>query len=247
MSESPRNLSFVGLLMMLIPFSARGEMKKVPWFKGPDCSELSILYFPSQSDEKAMAMLQIKEPGIVQSVADRIRSLPDGDEKISWGKAASRMTLEFLCGQDWERIDIIGGRIKTPSTGFISEKTPKEAELVDDLLAMAVPQVNRPLPMLPKFSFRFKDFTIAYDRTEHTPQPPGGPTIGPTSRSFYEIVALGTGNTVTISIFSGQIPPQPQSFAIGKKVYYLLTFGDEKGKRLRPGTFVVSDRTPSKR
>lgn len=232
-----------------IYFSAGADVKTPKWFQSTDSSELNIMKFKSISDDKVVGETTIKSKEAIKTIIDRIQALPaNGDMMIKWGPKAERTYLSFQSpGKDSQVIQLIGNRFKTPSTGFLSEKTPQEEALIRDIDALVAPGLNKRILRLKDHPVKFKDFVIKYVGTEHTPQDPNGPTIGPTNDTHFEVWENGSANKTTLSIFDGQLPPQPQEFVVGKKVYYLLTYQNLARESLAPNYFEVSDKLPKRR
>lgn len=224
-------------------------MKTFKWFESTDCAELNIIKFKSISDDKVVGETTIKSKEAIKAIIDRIQALPaNGDMMVKWGPKAERTHLSFQCpGKDSHAIQFFGNRVKTPSTGFLTEKTPAEDSLIRDIDSLVFPGLNKRILKLKDHPVKFKDFVITYIGTEHTPQDPKGPTVGPTNRTHFKIWENESANTITLSIFDGQLPPQPQAFVVGKKFYYLLTYQNVAHESLSPNYFEVSDKLPKRR
>lgn len=224
-------------------------MKKRTWFTNTNCTELTIIKYKSKSNHDVLGSISTKEKSVIKEIIDRISALPvDGDEMKSWGPKTKYTVLSFACDNNTsESIEIYNGQFKTPSTGFNAEVSKAEENLALDIEAMVVPAVNIKIPRIKDYAVRFEEFTVKYTGSKHSPQPEGGPTIGPTNEHYFSIWENGSANEVSISIFDGQIPPQPQAFVVGKKIYYLLTYQGVKGESLYPGHFMVSDKLPRRR
>ncbi len=223
-------------------------MRKIPWFTSANCSELTIIKYKSESKHDVVATASTKEKSAIGEIMDRIKALPaDGDKMKSWGPKTKYTSLEFRCDDGKPNtIGIYDGHFQTPSTGFNVGNDAVELELAQDIEAMVVPELNKKLPKIKDYSFRFKEFVIRFTGKEHTPQPKDGPTVGPTNRNFFSVFQNDSANEVSISIFDGQIPPQPQAFVVGKKIYYLLTYQGIKGESLNPNHFMVSEKLPKR-
>ncbi|MBY0415888.1 MAG: hypothetical protein K2Q18_17075 [Bdellovibrionales bacterium] len=234
------------LINSLINSTASASMKDLKWFSNSDCTELNIVKYNSLSEKKLIAEVTLKNKLVVDNFVSRINSLPTiGDEKVKFGKDVELTTLSFKCGVDvYQGIEIYGKKIKTPSTGFINSKNPIEDVLVSDLDSLVHPQLNKRILKIEGHRFIFKDFQIVYKGDVHTPQPVGGPTIGPTSKSYYSVWANDQANEVNLAIFSGQIPPQPQNFAVGKTIYTLFTFKGLSGDSIFPNYFEIAKSSP---
>jgi len=223
-------------------------MKTSSWFKNTDCSELTIIKYKSVSDDTSVALITIKDSAAVKEIADRIRSLPaDGAEMIKVGPKAPRTYLSFTCADgSFRDVEFINKKIKTPSTGFLGGKNAIEDDLYRDLDGLVQPDLNKRIPKIKGHRIEFKEFTIVFSGAVHTPQPAGGPTVGPTSQNFYSIRTNGSANTVSLEIFDGQNTPQPEGFLVGKKIYYLLTFWNGSKERLYPTHFEISEKIPKR-
>lgn len=224
-------------------------MKSEPWFKNPDCVELNIIKYKSISNSTAVAAVAIKDKAVVQEFMQRINSLPaNGDEMIDMGPKAARTTLSFSCANNSvQMIEFLNKKIKTPSTGFLSAKNSDEENLYRDIDAIVQPDFNKRLPKIKDLRIQFKDFTVAFTGEKNTPQPEGGPTVGPTNNVFYSVWQKASANEISFNIFDGQIPPQPQAFVVGKKIYYILTYQNGKGESLYPKYFEISEKVSRNR
>jgi len=224
-------------------------MKTSSWFKDTDCVELTVIKYKSVSDDIALASITIKDKAAINDIADRIRSLPPaGAEMIKMGPKSPRTHLSFKCGDgSIQVVEFLDKRIKTPSTGFLGAKNAIEDDLYRDLDGLVQPDLNKRIPKIKNHRIEFKEFIILFTGAIHTPQPDGGPTVGPTSRNFYSIWKEGSANTVSLEIFDGQISPGPEGFLVGKKIYYLLTFENGAHERLYPKHFEVSEKIPRRR
>ncbi len=240
-------LAFISLLLVLLPnISARAEKDPMTWFKNIDCSELNITKYKSAEDSTAVAEMKIVDKTALADLVKRIQALPsNGTEMIKMGPKAEHTRLEFkFSDKTQQSIEIYARRFKTPSTGFIAEKNPLEIMLTEDIENLIQPELNRRILKIKDQRIKFKDFTIAYKRTTHTPQPIGGPTIGPTNQALFSIFKNDSANETILSVFDGQLPPQPESFVAANKEYILLTFLSSKKKRLDPNYFEISNKLP---
>lgn len=243
------SFSLVLFLSTLYLSSARSEVKTLSWFTNTNCTELTITKYKSESNHDVVASVSTKEKSAIKEIIERIKALPvDGDKMKSWGPKTKYTALYFTCeGNTSQSIEIYDGKFKTPSTGYIVETLPAEQTLAQDIEALVLPILNVRLPKIKDYPVRFKDFLIKFTGNEHTPQPEGGPTVGPTNRNYFSVWENSSANEVSIAIFDGQIPPQPQAFVVGKKIYYLLTYQGVKGEALSPNHFMVSDKLPRQR
>lgn len=240
-----KSLKALLITATLIYFPLRGEVKDLSWFKSSVCTDMAITKFNSISDDTIVASVMIRNSAAVKSIMDRIKSLPaQGEEMVSWGPKASRTVLSFRCGEKTEEIEIINKQFKTPSTAFSSKTNPIEESLVQDMDALVEPKLNARIPKMKDHPVEFKNFSVMFIGAENTQQAPNGPTVGPTTRNFFQIHETSSPNLVTLNIFDGQMPPQPQAFVIGKKIYYLLTYQNYGNESLYPGHFAISEKLP---
>lgn len=235
-------------LLFLFPFSGKADsMKNSSWVSATDCLELSIVKFKSISDDKVVGETKIQNKDFIKNFIERLNQVPStGLEQISWKKSVSRVHLSFRCaGDKVVSIEAIDGKFKSPvNGGFNAKSSPTEEKLVAELEGLAAPGLNSPIPKIQEHLVRFQGFSVTFSGEETTPQPADGPTRGPTSRSFYTVRTDGSANSITLNIFSGQLPPQPQAFLVGKKTYYLLTYEGPKGESLNPRFFMISEKVP---
>lgn len=241
-------LLYLSIVGCLFTFSnARSDLNKHSWFSSTNCNELVITKYKSVSKHELIATISIKELSTINEIISRISSLPANGEKMkSWGPNTSFTTISFKCEKDQlQTIEIYNGQFKTPSTGFNSDSQVQEQLLASDIDSLVSPKLGTRIPKMKDFSFKFSDFVIKFTGTKQTPQSSDGPTIGPTNENFYSVRDNKSANEVTLNIFDGQRPPQPQAFVVGKKVYYLLTYQGTKAEPLFPNHFMVSEKLPS--
>ena len=235
------------LLMVhnLVFFPARSTMQVLSWFTNTNCSELRITKYKSISTPEIIATVSIQDQVAIGKIIEGIKSLPmEGDEMKKLGPDAKRTSLSFICEKSEQIIEIYNGKFKTPSTAFLSPSPDLEVNLVTDIEVLVIPALGLRIPRIQDHPVKFPGFIIKYTGTDHHPQPKLGATTGPTSMHHYKILPAGSANEVLLSIFDGQIPPQPQAFAVGKKVYYLLTFQDLSHKSLHATHFMISEQLP---
>lgn len=235
------------LISTAVHFYTNAEgAKKMSWFNNKDCKELNIFKYKSISDDSVLASTTIKNKSSIDEIIRRIEALPaEGDKYVSFGRAAKRTVLSFTCGNgEFQEIQIINSKFKTPSTAFLSSKNTDEENLSRDLDGLVQPDLNKRILKINDHSINFKDFSITFLKDTHTPQPEGGPTVGPTSESLFSIYRKSSANETQLKIFTGQIPPQPQEFVIGKKIYYLLTYQNAAKEGLYSKYFEVSEKLP---
>lgn len=227
----------------------RADMSKLQWFNSTECSEVNIIKYKSISNDDTVAMLTIKDTSAISDIIKRIQSIPaDGEKMKSWGDKAKRTLLTFTCAnKQIQHIEFIEGKIKTPSTGFLTGQNTSEDNLYRDIDALVEPDLNKRLLKIKDQRIKFKNFTIAYTGEKNTPQPPGGPTIGPTTDTYFSIWQNDSANQVQVTIFEGQLPPQPQAFVADKKTLYLLTYENAAHESLKPQYFEISDKLPRRR
>lgn len=224
-------------------------MEEATWFKYQNCSELEIYKYKSVSKDDLISTITIKEITAINSIREKIKSLPvNGDEKVSWSASSQRIVLSFKCeGENFEKVEIINRKIKTPTTGFLSINNKVESELVSNLESLLEPKLNQRILKIKDYVVKLKDFSIIFTGNKERIQLPGEPTIGTTNRHFFQVNENMSANSTILEIFDGQIPPQPQGFVVGKKIYYLITFQFKPGEDLYPHYFVISDKLPSRR
>ncbi|MFN8847684.1 MAG: hypothetical protein ACK5V3_09245 [Bdellovibrionales bacterium] len=218
-------------------------MQSLSWFRKSDHSEVTITKFKSISDNKIVSSKTIKDQLYVFGLTKQITSLPvNGDKMKSWGDDAEFTKLVFSsCASEAETIEIYEDKIKTPSTGFLADKTEQETILVNDIESLLDPQLGRSVPKVKDLSITFKDFTILFAGSKHRPQPPGGPTVGPTTVNFYKVIEKESGRTLDIEIFEGQTPPQPYKFSLGDKKFILWTHKGPLKEHLWLKYFIITE------
>ena len=236
------------VLLFLFSQQVIAEMKTLSWFSNTDATELTITEYKSVSDNKVVSSITIKDRAAIAELIKRIQALSaSGDEMVKKGSKTSKIVLNFsFADQTYQSIDFLNKKIVTPSTGFLSTKNQIEADLYRDIDGLVEPDVNKRILKIKNQQIKFKDFLIVYTGEKYTPQPQGGPTIGPTYNTFFDVWENGSANRVSIDIFTGQIPPQPKGFVANQKIYNLLTFYNVAKERLGPNYFEVSDQLPKR-
>lgn len=249
-----KNKMFYNLLH-LFPAFLLGSLLPIPvsadvasWFKNVECLEMTINKYKTLSSSAIPVEIVIKDIPYIKEIRQRITLLPvDGKELLKPAANTPRLKLSFRCADGSnEVVEFLGKKIRTPSKGFLGTKDILEANLFRDLDALVDPDLNKRIPKIKDQFIKFKGFSIVYAGEKKTPQDPNGPTIGPTSESYYNVRENDSANQVTMSIFEGQIPPQPQSFAIGKKVFYLLTYLNGAGESLHDKYYEISKSVPKR-
>ena len=236
---------FLFVAISVFYFSVQAEeLKKNQWFNNKNCNELSIYKHKSISDDRVLVSTAIKEKSAIDEIIKRIEALPaEGDKYISFGKNAKRTVLKFSCADsDLKNIEIINSKFKTPATSFISSKNKNEQDLVRDIEALVQPSLKKRFIKLKNHPIKIKDFTITFLEDIHMPQPDDGSTVGPTHYAVFMVNPEASPNQTVLKILSGQVPPSPQAFVVGKKIYYLLTYESLAQERLYPDYFQISEK-----
>lgn len=90
-----------------------------PWFIQTHFTVLEIISFNSNSKEGATKTIIINDANIIYYFVEGIQQIPSkGKIMISFSKEAERIELVFRGNNESEKIYVMEGRFKTPSTGF---------------------------------------------------------------------------------------------------------------------------------
>jgi len=151
---------------------------------------------------------------------------------ISFSGAAEHIELVFYSGGKAEEIDVIQKGFKTPSTGFNSNDD-YEKEVYAEIDAILFPAIDKRVPKVRGLTLDYGGFSLCYKGAHFE-------DMAPVTLSFHIDqfdFSDSKGNTQSIGISAGQLPPQP--FVIKGTGLTLLTFRSNNGKRIYPDFFQV--------
>jgi hypothetical protein len=224
----------VATLSLLAASSARGEMDR--WFDRKPCTSLRIEKHRSLANHEVVASVTIDDAEYLARLVAAIEKLPaEGKLMIKAAGGAAYTQLYFACGgAEPRRLDILDGMLKTPSTGF-NDTTPAEAAIVADLDALVAPAIGKAVPKVKGLALRFDGFTLTYLGEDHHD---GAPATVHADVDHFELVVRG--KKTPISITSGQMPPPPTPFKVGKAKRVLQSYETKQGVRLFPTHFQVT-------
>ncbi len=151
---------------------------------------------------------------------------------ISFSDAAEHIELIFYSGDKVQEIDVIQKGFKTPSTGF-HPKNDFEKGLYAENDALLFPAVGKIVPKVEGILLDFDGFSLCYSGSRFEDLAPATVSFNVDGFTFVD----KRGDTQSIEIRAGQLPPQP--FAIKGSGVVLLTFHTEDGKRIYPDFFQV--------
>jgi hypothetical protein len=109
---------------------------KHTWFTNKNCTSLEIIEYTSISNHKVKRSVNITNIKIIDGLISRIEKInPQGDMYISFSEEAEEIALLFHSEDAVQRIEIIQGRFKTPSTSF-NMRSESEQVLYKDIVAL---------------------------------------------------------------------------------------------------------------
>jgi hypothetical protein len=204
-----------------------------PWFTDKNFTSLEIRKNKSLSDHTVVRSVTITDVGYIGKLAGRIAQIPpNGDMMISFSGAAEHIELAFYSGDKVQEIDIIQKGFKTPSTGF-NTKNDDEKAVYAEIDAVLFPAMGKIAPKVEGLLLDFGGFSLCYKGTRFE-------DLAPVTLSFHiaEFAFVDKkGNTESIEIFSGQVPPEP--FVIKANGLSILTFYSKDEQRIYPDFFQV--------
>ncbi len=169
----------------------------------------------------------------------RIGALPaDGNLMIKMGAEAELIELAFDGSSGVRTVQIYAGRFKTPTTGFNAGSARGDAErkLYEDLAALLSPAPGKIIPKVKGLELTFDGFSVTFDGSESYDHAPD--TLSGSVDVFLVKPTGGAGQRIEIS--SGQLPPAPKAFSVGKTRLSLVTYETKKGDRLFPHDFQIT-------
>jgi hypothetical protein len=109
---------------------------KDTWFANENCTTLEIIEYASISNHKVKRSVKITDINFIDDLISRIGKInPQGEMYISFSDSAEEIALLFHSEDAVQRIEIIQGRFKTPSTSF-NIRNEIEQELYRDIVAL---------------------------------------------------------------------------------------------------------------
>lgn len=210
---------------------------QLAWFEKIGCEQLEIKSFKTLRDRKPERSVKIVDPDYIRSLQVSINQLrKNGDVMIDMSEEASLLTLEFQCGKKKESVEFYDGRIKTPATSFY-ERSDKSDKVIwqemEDLFGTGA--FDKPVPYYVGREIDFGDFRLTYKGSRD--ETPKGTTASRYVADF-QLKSKNGKEDQTLSVMSGQLPPRPLSFEVGKHKYTLYTFSF-KDERIDPRHLVV--------
>jgi ABC-type antimicrobial peptide transport system permease subunit len=145
----------------------------------------------------------------------------DGDEMRSF-IAKETIELSFDCGEKKVKIQIFDGWFKTPNTAFNSSAKVRKVEesLHDAIVSTLRPDLKKKMLKFVNNELKFKDFSLTYKGSTHFDYAPA--TISGNDEQFE--VKDKAGKVQTLTVTSGQLPPQPTPFTVNGQKLVLETF-----------------------
>ncbi|MES2965728.1 MAG: hypothetical protein V4760_17735 [Bdellovibrionota bacterium] len=202
------------------PAKAETMPEKLAWFSAPRFETLEITMQKSIGNPKVVRRVRITDPQFIAALVSRIQRLPtNGEEMVKFGPSAPYTLAVFSNGPDRESIEIISGKIKTPSTGF-NPTSDEESSIVADVETLSSPALGRKIPKVKGLEQKVGPFTVIFQGAVVKPQEPDMPTIGPITTETF-VVIDSSKKAQTFALTSGQNPPPPAGFAFDGKRYML--------------------------
>jgi hypothetical protein len=210
-----------------------------PWFSSTTCIEVEIKQIKSK-EGKDHQSLKFKDVDSIKRIINHINQISTSGDKMMSMIVHTQTDLIFDCGSEKIKIEVMNGRIKTPTTGFNSSKKDLDLEesLNTDINNLLHPAYGQKILKIKDLPIAFEGFTITYRGEEVDPEELDGPTIGPVSTLTFTLQPK-KGKSEDLKIVSVQNPPEPLDFTVGEVKLTLETFLDSKGKRIDPDYFVV--------
>jgi len=207
-----------------------------PWFENENYSTVTITRFTSISKHTVEQSIHIDDTDLAKRLKERINAIPaEGDMMISFGPDAEHVSLSFEGDGFVQTIHFYSGKIKTPSTGFNSNKTQAELNVYRDIDALLYPSINKQMLKIKDLEIQFPIFSITYLGNTFKDEAPV--TLSFTTDRY--VIRDKKGDEQFVEISSGQLPPQPFDFNIGKKSFVLNTFESNSGGRLYTDYFQI--------
>ena len=119
------------------------EQKNLKWFENTNCDVLEIKDYKTIVSKKPQKTKIITDKKTISNLIALIEKIPtNGQEMKSFGDEVAVVTLEFGCTNEKleikkQEVEFYRGRAKTPSTGFLEERSEFETkafEMVQYLL-----------------------------------------------------------------------------------------------------------------
>lgn len=112
--------------------------KTLTWFENKKCDSLEIKDYKKIINKKPQTTKKITDQKTIADLIVLIEKIPtDGQEMRSFSDDVPVVVLEFDCGGKKQAVEFYRGRAKTPSTGFLDERSEYETkafEFVQKLL-----------------------------------------------------------------------------------------------------------------
>ena len=206
------------------------------WFENETYSGVTINRFTSISKHTVEQSLVIDDAAFVERLVERIDAIPTkGDMMISFGPDAEHIQLSFEGTGSLQTIDFNSRKIKTPSTGFNSNKSEEELSVYRDIDALLFPEVNKQILKIKDLKIQFPAFAITYLGNTFKDEAPV--TLSFTTDRYLILDKKGVEQIVEIT--SGQFPPQPVKFKVGNASFVLNSFQNNSGGSLYPDYFEI--------
>ena len=210
-----------------------------PWLNHSEFKKLVFTKFKSISDRTILQQYVIEDEKIIQYLLKCIQAIPaNGDMMISFGPDVSYLNLSFEDEEYSEVVHFYRDKIKTPSTGFNSNKSVNEIQLYIDVEALFHPDLNKKILRIENLPIQFPNFSIRYLGSTFEDHAP----ISITFHKDTFLVTSKNGVEERITITSGQLPPQPSEFKVEGETYVLYTYKTPTKESVYPMYFLVEEK-----
>jgi hypothetical protein len=214
------------------------NMQERKWFDTIGCEKMRIAEYKSASEKSVVREQSITDAPYIKSMQLKISQLPtEGQMMVKMGPEADYLTLEFICGPKTEVIQFFNHHIKTPATSFFDQNEKGEQDLWKEIQShFAKPEYNIAVPKVTKVNRDYDDFLLEYLGSED--RTPKGTSASAYVESF-KVTAKSDHSVQIVEVHSGQLPPRPTDFSVGKKLFTVMTFRTSEQQDLNPRKFVV--------
>lgn len=214
-------------------------MQDLKWFNEYGAEKLLITQYQSLENKEVLHKLEIQDEGYISGLQDQIDQLPvKGKMMKEMAASASYMTLEFITKGKSRVIELYDKKIKTPDHSFLGNNNPIE-KLVSDLIDahLQKPELGLALPLAIGIKKSLGTFSIEY--LGHEDRTPPMFTASWFVESF-KVTDLD-GNSQVVEVSSGQLPPMPTEFKVGKKSYFICTLSTKSKNRIPPLSYIIEE------
>ncbi len=230
-------LAALVLIFAGFPAHAAKESKVEPtWFGKAPCTKMKIQRFEAGVTKPTHSLETVDLAGIA-NVREKIENISAEGDMMKSLVPKEILRLEFVCGSESRTIEIFDGAFKTPTTAFNSDAQVRkiERQVSSALRTTLIPELKALAFKLAGIEYKFPDFSITFKGTtkfDHAPATISGEI------DHFEVRSAESG-IQKLEISSGQLPPQPETFSVGKAKFVLRTFESKERDRLYSTYFQI--------